>query len=102
MASFDLVSKGTSLDLHFPRIIDRKCESRKEVHNAGRMKYASGMTLYETLAPIYNSLFPVDPRAPAFLNSLILGRDRPSGPRVLDAVGPVATSSRSRPLAGRP
>ena len=47
------------------------------------MKCTIGMTLYETLAPIYYSLFPVDPRAPAFLNSLILGRDRPSGPRVL-------------------
>jgi len=41
------------------------------------------MTLYETLAPLYDSLFPIDPRAAAFLASLVPAGGR--RPCVLDA-----------------
>jgi glycine/sarcosine N-methyltransferase len=48
------------------------------------------MTLYETLAPVYDLLFPVDAKAPAFLDSLARGEAAARGsirrsPRVLDA-----------------
>ncbi len=43
------------------------------------------MTLYESLAPLYDGLFPVDPRAIPFLESLVGVEPGTAGPRVLDA-----------------
>ena len=48
------------------------------------------MTLYETLAPLYDQLFPVDAKAPAFLDSLARRNGAAQGryansPRALDA-----------------
>jgi SAM-dependent methyltransferase len=43
------------------------------------------MTLYESLAPLYDGFFPLDPKTPAFLASLVGAEARGTGPRVLDA-----------------
>ncbi len=43
------------------------------------------MTLYESLAPLYDSLFPIDPKAQAFLASLVPEREGPRSRSVLDA-----------------
>jgi glycine/sarcosine N-methyltransferase len=43
------------------------------------------MTLYETLAPLYDGLFPIDSKASPFLDSLVSGEGRARGLRALDA-----------------
>ena len=49
------------------------------------MHYTIRMTLYETLAPLYDSLFPISPKASPFLDSLIPVERRLQEPRALDA-----------------
>lgn len=43
------------------------------------------MTLYASLASLYDGLFPLDPNTPAFLESLVGAEATETGPRVLDA-----------------
>jgi SAM-dependent methyltransferase len=57
------------------------------------------MTLYETLTPLYDELFPIDPATPAFLDSLIAGESRPARPRLLDAG--CATGAHALAMASR-
>jgi SAM-dependent methyltransferase len=47
--------------------------------------YIISMTLYESLAPLYDGLFPVDSRASPFLDALVIGEGRSRGLRALDA-----------------
>ena len=55
------------------------------------------MTLYETLAPLYDGLFPMNPKASAFLDSLFAVERRSRGLRALDAG--CATGSQALDLA---
>ena len=49
------------------------------------MHYTVWMTLYETLAPLYDGLFPMNPKASVFLDSLFPAERRSRGLRALDA-----------------
>ena len=49
------------------------------------MQYSVSMTLYETLAPLYDNLFPINAKATTFLDSLIPAERRSQEPRALDA-----------------
>ncbi len=57
----------------------------REEGNVGAMYYTNHMTLYETLAPLYDSLFPINSKATPFLDSLIPAERRSQEPRALDA-----------------
>lgn len=57
------------------------------------------MTLYESLAPAYDALFPLDPRSTDFLASLFPGQAGVDGLRVLDAG--CATGAHALALAAR-
>ena len=68
-----------------------------EFGGALAQRYLTRMSLYDSLAPLYDELFPIDPRAPAFLDSLSRKAGVAAVPRALDAG--CATGSHALALA---